>query len=300
MKERGIPAAYRLIFAMFLFGTIGIFVRGIALPSGVIALLRGAIGTLFLLLLTVLRGRRVSGADIRRNLGVLAVSGALIGFNWILLFEAYRYTTVATATLCYYLAPVFVILASPLVLKERLTLRKLLCVAAALLGMVLISGVSAGAARSLTACRGILLGVGAALLYAAVVLLNQKLRNISAYDRTIVQLGAASLVLLPYVLLTGGFSGNACTPRSVALLLIVGVLHTGFAYALYFGAMRELPAQTVAIFSYIDPIVAILLSALLLKEPMTLLQAAGAVLVLGATFFSEQRIRREPKTENGG
>ena len=178
MKERGIPAAYRLIFAMFLFGTIGIFVRGIALPSGVIALLRGAIGTLSLLLLTVLRGRRVSGADIRRNLGVLAVSGALIGFNWILLFEAYRYTTVATATLCYYLAPVFVILASPLVLKERLTLRKLLCVAAALLGMVLISGVSAGAARSLTACRGILLGVGAALLYAAVVLLNQKLRNI--------------------------------------------------------------------------------------------------------------------------
>ena len=285
--ENQAKAKLEQLFSMLIFGTIGIFVRFIPLPSSVIALARGIIGAAFLLLIVCARRSRLSLAAIRRNLPLLLASGAFLGFNWMLLFEAYRYTTVATATLCYYLAPVFITLASPLVLRERLTPVKVLCVVAALFGMALVSGVweaGAGGSRSLT---GVLLGVGAAVLYACIVLLNKKLKDIAAFDTTIMQLGISALVLLPYALLTESAAQMQISPLSGVLLLTVGILHTGVAYALYFGSIRGLPAQTVAIFSYIDPIVAILLSALLLKERMGLAGGVGAELVLGSTLISE-------------
>ena len=272
-----------LVAAMVIFGSIGIFRRYIPLPSGMIGACRGLMGMLFLLGVNLARGEKPSGKDIRANLPVLLLSGAAMGFNWILLFEAYRYTSVATATLCYYMAPIFVILASPIVLKEKLTLGKLLCVAAAVLGVALVSGVSE--AGSLT---GILLGLGAAVLYACVILLNKHLGSVSTGDRTIVQLGTAGAVLVPYSLLAESFTGVTMDGMSILMLLVVGAVHTGLACWLYFGSMKELPAQTVALYSYIDPIVAILLSALILGEALTPLGILGAVLVLGATLVSER------------
>ena len=276
-------ARLRLVAAMVIFGSIGIFRRYIPLPSGMIGACRGLMGMLFLLGVNLARGEKPSGKDIRANLPVLLLSGAAMGFNWILLFEAYRYTSVATATLCYYMAPIFVILASPIVLKEKLTPGKLLCVAAAVLGVALVSGVSE--AGSLT---GILLGLGAAVLYACVILLNKHLGSVSTGDRTIVQLGTAGAVLVPYSLLAESFAGVTMDGMSILMLLVVGAVHTGLAYWLYFGSMKELPAQTVALYSYIDPIVAILLSALILGEALTPLGILGAALVLGATLVSER------------
>lgn len=276
-----------LCSAMFLFGTIGLFVRGIPLPSSVIALVRGFVGAGFLLVLTVLRRRPVDMAAVKKNLVVLVLSGTCIGFNWILLFEAYRYTTVATATLCYYLAPVLVIFASPVILREKLTTRKVLCALTALAGMVPVSGVLENGGAALTEMKGILFGVGAAMLYASVMLLNKFLREISAFDRTILQLAIAGTVLLPYILATGAWVGISATPGQWALLAVVGVLHTGVAYAMYFSSMGALPAQTVALFSYIDPVVAILLSALLLAEPLSPMGWLGAALILGAALVSE-------------
>lgn len=277
-------ARLRLALSMLLFGTIGIFRRGIALPSTVIALVRAAVGTVFLLALLLLRRQRLSLGGIRRNLPALLLSGAVLGFNWILLFEAYQYTTVATATLCYYMAPIFVLLASPL-LGERLTRRRAVCAAVALGGMALVSGAAEGGLPSGGEGKGIALGLAAAALYAAVVLLNKRLRDIPAYDRTIVQLGVATLVLLPYAPQGAGIL--AADGRTLALLLIMGIVHTGLAYALYFGTAAILPAQTLALFSYIDPIVAVLLSALLLREGMSAAQWLGAAAVLGATLVSE-------------
>ncbi len=275
-----------LASAMTIFGTVGIFRKFIALPSYVIVMTRGFVGALFLFLFVRLKGNRFSAADIRRNLWLLLISGAAMGFNWILLFEAYNYTTVATATLCYYMAPTFIILASPLVLRERLTLRKIVCVVVSLTGMVLVSGVlNAGFAAS--ELRGVALGLGAAALYATVVLLNKQLHGIGAYDKTVMQLLAAAVVILPYLLLTGGFSGLSCSPLGLLMLAVVCLVHTGFCYALYFGSMDGLPAQTFALFSYIDPVVAVLLSALLLNEPLTPLTGIGAVLVLGAAVLGE-------------
>ena len=282
-------AKLELIASMFIFGTIGIFVRHIPLPSSMIALVRGFVGAFFVLLFVYLKKSKLDKAAIKKNFVMLALSGAFIGINWILLFESYHYTTVATATLCYYMQPIFVILASPFLLKEKLTVKKVACVVVALIGMVFVSGVLQTGIPALSEAKGILYGLGAACFYASVVLMNKKITEINAYDKTIMQLGMGAIVLSPYVMLTQDFGSAAAsmTPSLWALLLFVGLVHTGVAYALYFDCMKDLKAQTLAIFSYIDPIVAIILSALLLKENMGLYGVIGAVLVLGSTFISE-------------
>lgn len=281
-----------LIASMVIFGTIGIFRRYIDLPSSVIAMLRGFIGTAFLLVFIRLRGQRLSIADIKRNLVKLVASGMVMGFNWILLFEAYRYTSVATATLCYYMAPIIMMLVSPVLLHEKLTKKKMICMLLALAGMIPVSGVLEAGFHA-GELRGVLLGFGAAVLYAAVVLTNKTITDIGAYDKTVVQLAAAAISLTPYVLMTENMAAIHLTWLSSAMMLLVGMLHTGFTYALYFGCTKHLSAQTLAIVSYVDPVVAILLSAVLLGESMTPLGAAGAALVLGATLVSEMPERQK-------
>ena len=278
-----------LITATVIFGSIGIFRKYIPLPSGTLAMLRGIIGVIFLLAFVYMKGDKLSSSKVKENFKVLILSGALIGFNWILLFEAYRFTTVSTATLCYYMAPVFVILASPLLLKEKLTIKKLCCTAVAIGGMVLVSGVANSEFSGIGEFKGVLCALGAAVFYACVVILNKKCGEISAYDKTIVQLAAASAVIVPYVIAAEveTLAGLEISAVTVVMVLIVGILNTGIAYAIYFGSMDNLKAQTIALFSYIDPIVAIILSALLLKENMGLYGVIGAVLVLGSTFISE-------------
>lgn len=280
----------KLITSVFLFGTIGIFVNYIPLPSSVIAMSRGIVGALFLLLLALLRRERPDLKAIRKKLPLLLLSGAVLGCNWMLLFQAYKYAGVATGTLCYYLAPVFVTLLSPFLFGERLTVKKFCCAAVALVGMVPISGVlDADAAVSVT---GILFGVGAACLYTCIVILNKKINGVSDSDRTLVQLAAAGIVMLPYVLLTQDLGSLTLTTVQLLLLIAVGVVHTGVAYMLYLSSVNALPAQTVAIFSYVDPITAIVLSALLLNEPFGAWSIVGAVLILGATFVSELEFKK--------
>ena len=282
-----IRAKRDLIFSVSVFGTIGIFVRWIGLPSSVIALVRGAVGAAFFLLLARFRHAPIDRAALRRRWQLLLLSAAMMSFNWITLFEAYRYTTVATATLCYYMAPIFVTLISPVLLKERLTARKLLCVFLALAGMVFVSGVPQSGLPGPSEAKGILLALCSAVLYAGVILINKYLAGVPAYDRTLLQLACAAAVMIPYILLTEDLSAMSVTPLGAVLLLIVAVFHTGWCYALYFGSMTVLSAQTVALFSYIDPIVAILLSALLLREPLGWSGILGAALVLGSTLVSE-------------
>ncbi|MBQ1241956.1 MAG: EamA family transporter [Oscillospiraceae bacterium] len=285
--EENKSAKLQMLFSMALFGTIGLFVRAIPLPSSAVAMIRGFVGAAFLLVFTLARGKKISLAAIRENLLLLCVSGAAIGVNWILLFEAYRYTSVATATICYYLAPVFLVLSAPLTLGEKLTAKKIVCVVLALAGTAFLSGGADGASL-----RGIACGCGAAVFYASVMTLNKKMRDITAADRTLVQLFAAGLCLLPYVLATENVGEWSLTALQLALLAFVGIVHTGYTYALYFGAVAQLPTQTVALYSYIDPLVAVLLSALVLREPFTVQSAVGAALVLGSTLWNELNFKK--------
>lgn len=277
-----------LITAMLIFSSIGIFRKYIPLNSGVIAFVRGFIGALFLAVFALITKKKPDFSAIKKNALILCISGAFIGFNWILLFEAYNYTSVAVATLCYYMAPVFVILASPFVFGEKLTVKNIICVAGAVIGMVFVSGVFNSEKITFSEMRGVFLGLGAAVLYACVVLINKKIEGIEAQDRTTLQLLSASVVLLPYVLFFEGLPKlSEMTPVVLVLLIFVGIVHTGVAYALYFGSMKNIEARTVALFSYIDPVVAIILSALILRESMGVLSIIGTVMVLGFTLVNE-------------
>jgi RarD protein len=290
---------------MLIFGTIGLFRRYIPLSSGLLAFSRGILGAVFLGLFLIIRRlseqrcKTGNDGDIQesrtpacelplRILFLLILSGALIGVNWILLFEAYNYTTVATATLCYYMQPTIVILLSPLFFHEHLTAKKLVCAFLAVLGMFLVSGAAGEGIPQGDAFRGILCGLGAAVLYAAVVIMNKCIRNIDPYLKTILQLASASVCLLPYLAVTGQLSYVKLDSFSLLMLLVVGIVHTGIAYTLYFGSTDGLRAQTIALFSYIDPVSALFISVLFLHEPMGAAGLAGAVLILGAAFAAER------------
>lgn len=273
-----------MLTAMLIFGTVGLFVRGIPLPSSLIACARGVIGAVCIFLFMKLRGQRLDVSAIRRNAAVLLLSGAALGFNWVFLFEAYRYTTVATATLCYYLAPVIVMLLSPWLLHEKLTGRKLICCLVSLIGMVFVSGVLSGEKPQMT---GILWGVGSAMLYACVMIFNKKLRDIAPQDRTVVQLDISAVLMFIYAALTEEALSFRLPGTAWVMLMTVGIVHTGVAYLCYFGALRDLKAQSAAIMSYVDPVAAILLSWLLLGERLGASGALGAVMILGSTLLSE-------------
>ena len=275
--------------SMLIFGTIGVLRRYIPLSSALLAFSRGILGGLFLLIFAKVRKKSVDAKLQSRDLLRLVITGAMIGINWMLLFEAYRHTTVAVATLCYYMQPTIVILLSPLLFKERLTGKKAACAAVSIAGMVLVSGVVGNSGGG--NLRGVLLGLGAAFFYAAVVIMNKKTPGIEPYRRTTVMLLSAGFVMLPYLLLTGGFSNGSVRWPAVVLLLVLGVVHTGLAYTLYFGSMDGMKVQTVAVLSYIDPVSALLFSALLLKEPLSILNLIGAVLIIGSAVVSE--IRKE-------
>lgn len=280
-------AKLKLITSMLIFGTIGIFVEYINLPSGFIAFVRGAIGALCLLGFALVTKKGLGKEEIRKNLPLLVISGAAIGFNWIFLFESYKYAGVPIGTLCYYMAPVFTIIASAFVLKERFTLKKLISICLALGGIVLISGVFSGGNPKDGFALGIVFGLIAAVLYASVIIMNKKITDISAQSKTLVQLTSAAAVVLPYTLLAEDLAGADYTTHGLLLLLCVGVLHTGIAYLLYFGSLSGVSATTAAIFSYIDPALAIVLSAIILSQPMDNFAKVGAVLILGGALLSE-------------
>ncbi len=262
---------------MLIFGTLGPFVNNINLPSSFISFTRALIGSAFIGIFMAVSGHGFDKKAIVKNLKLLIPSGIVMAFNWICLFEAYKYTGVTVATLCYYMAPVIVVLVSPFVLKERLTALKGASVVVAVIGAVLISGVVTGATKSV---RGILLGLAAAALYSTVIVINKFVRELSPVETTFVQLSVAAITMIPYVLLTEDVASFVFDTRS-------GVFHTGFAYMIYFSSVQKVPAQTTAVFSYIDPVTAIIVSALVLGERMDAAQTVGTVLILAATLFNE-------------
>lgn len=276
-----------LIMVMCIFGTVGIFVNYIKLPTSLIAFVRGSLGATFLFAMTKFKKEKVSFKGIKVNWKMIFLSGTLIGLNWIFLFEAYKYTTVAIATLCSYLAPVFMMLASHFILKEKLSKINVICISIALLGMLFVSGVLESKELAAGNFRGILFGLMTAVCYAFAVFISKFVKGIKPNDMTIIQLTVAAIVLFPYILISKNVSNIEFDLRSILFLLVISTLHTGYSYAVYFDCVSKLKTQTVAIYSYLDPIVAIVFSAIILKQGMSFLSIVGAVLILGSTLFSE-------------
>lgn len=278
-------ARLQIVLSMAVWGTIPLFTRAIPVTSGELALYRALLAAAFIALYLVLRRQLPDLRALGRDLPKLALSGAAMGFNWILLFEAYKYTTVSIATLSYYFAPVLVTILSPLLFREKLTRRGILCFVMSTVGLVFIIGTPTTAAGQHGI--GIAFGLGAALLYAFVVLLNKSITRVSGLHRTILQFIAAIAVLLPYVLATTGLHPEVLDGKGLLCLLILGLAHTGIAYCLYFSNLKSVSGQEAAILSYVDPLVAVLVSVLLLHEPMTIPQLIGGTLILGFTVWNE-------------
>lgn len=284
MNKHNFKSYIALIGSMLIFGTLGVVRRYVPLSSAMLALCRGVLGSVFLLVFVLVRGGKLKLPERKATLW-LVLTGAVMGLNWMLLFEAYNYTTVAAATMCYYMQPTIVILLSPIVFRERLGAKRLVCAFAAIVGMLFVSGVLSGGGE--VHIGGILFGLGAAAFYATVIILNKKIVVGDIYAKTIIQLAGAALVMIPYVLLTEGVPDLSMSAAGVGTVLLVGIVHTGITYALYFGSMQRLRAQTVAVLSYIDPVFALLLSAAVLHESLTPLGIVGAVLIIGSAIISE-------------
>ncbi|MBQ9511879.1 MAG: EamA family transporter [Lachnospiraceae bacterium] len=274
----------KYITAVVLYGTIGLFLRFVHVPSEFVAMCRGAIGSVFILLYLKTRHQKLDAKVIRENRFLLILSGVLLGLNWIFLFAAYTTTTVAIASLCNYMAPMIVIVVAPFVLREKIAARKIPCVLAALLGIILVSGVFGGESGN---PKGVFLGLLAALCFVGIVLCNRSMKDVSPMERSVVQLAVSCLTILPYVLAVNRNTLISFDVRSVAIILMLGIVHTGFAYVLYFSGMATLPVQTVAIWGYLEPVVSVLCSFFFLHEPMGLAGWIGAALIIAAAVVSE-------------
>ena len=274
-----------LITSMVTFGTLAPFVRNIDVSSGELALYRAILAASLIGIFLLVTKQQIPFGKIKREIPLLLASGIAMGINWILLFEAYKYTTVSAATLSYYFAPVIVTVVCPILFKEKLTKKQILCFIMSTVGLVMITGIGdMGGSRGMI---GILFGLGAACFYATVILLNKFIKNVEGIHRTFLQFLAAILVLIPYVMLTSGVTLGNLDGFGWINLLIVGLIHTGVTYCLYFSSLKELPGQKAAILSYIDPLVAVLISVTILNETMTMAQVFGGVLILGFTLWNE-------------
>lgn len=273
------------VLSMVIFATIGIFVSPLSVPSSVIAFFRAFLGTLVLLGVILLSGRKIDREKIITNARFLLPSGIALGFNWVLLFEGYRLTGVATATLCYYLAPAIVILVSPFVLRERSSTIKIICAIVAFLGMIPVSGILDS--ESQMNPSGIIVSVFAAILYASIVILNKKIKKLSGIETTVVQLGISACVMALYIFIKEPFSFIDSIPDDFGKLLLLGVVHTGLAYLLYFSSIKKIKAADAALFSFIDPAGALILSYTVLDEKFTAWGLVGIVMIIGASIVGE-------------
>lgn len=283
-----------LALSMAVFGTIAPFVRITGLDSGEVALYRAVLAALLIGVFLLITRQKIDFKAIKKQLPLLLFSGIAMGFNWILLFEAYKYTTVSVATLSYYFAPVIVTLACPILFREKMTLKAWICFIMSTFGLVLITGIgdlSGGSSHII----GILFGLGAALLYATVVIINKYIKTVGGIHRTFLQFLAAIVVLVPYVALTGGFNLGSLDNMAWGALLTVGILHTGITYCVYFTSLKDLSGQKASILSYIDPLVAVIISVTVLEEKMQPMQWVGGALILGFTLWNEISFTKKRK-----
>ncbi len=285
-------ARLMLVLSMAIFGTIGLFRRNIDISSGELAFYRAVLATVFIGMFLLVTKSRIPFAKIKKQIPLLIISGTAMAFNWILLFEAYNYTTVSAATLSYYFAPVLVTLLCPVLFKEKMTVKQWICFIMSTVGIVLITGIGSFDSGS-NHFKGILFGLGAACLYATVILLNKFIKDVDGIHRTFMQFVSAVVVLFPYVLLTDGINVARLNTKGLLLLLVVGLVHTGITYCMYFSSLKELPGQKAAILSYIDPLVAVICSVVILHEEMTVSQIIGGALILGFTLWNEITPRKE-------
>lgn len=274
---------FRYIGSLLLFGFNGIVASHIPLDSTHIVLLRSLLGSMSLLAFFFLSGHRFSFTGRGQDVLLICLSGAAMGASWMLLYEGYQRIGVATASLLYYCGPVIVMALSPLFFREKLTYVKLIGFSAVCAGIVLINGLS-GEALNVIGC---ICGIGGAVFYAVMLILNKKARSVDGMENSLLQMLSATATTVLFLLCREQLSFSVTKGRVWLWILLLGLVNTGFGCWCYFSAIGALPVQTVAVCGYIEPMSAVVFSALLLREHMTPPQLLGAVLIVGGALFAE-------------
>lgn len=273
------------IVSLLIFGSNGVFAAHINLSSAEIVCMRTLIGSAALILVLLASRTKIDWLIMKREAAKLVAAGICLGVNWALLFEAYKLMSVSMATLTYYTAPVIVLFLSPLLFKEKQGPRAYIGMAAAVVGLVLAVGVGD---TSVTA-QGLLVGLGSAVFYAGLIVFNKKIVGVTGLTLTTVEMIIAACVMLPYVLLSGGHVGFPTDTEGTLYLIFLCLVNTGLACWLYFSSMNKLPARAVALFGYVDPVSALIFSAVFLGDRLGFAQIAGAVLVFAGAAFGQSR-----------
>lgn len=286
------------VAAMLIFGSNGVFASMLEMSGAQLVLLRTLIGGAVLLIIILISRSRTPKEVLLREKWRLLFAGVCLGANWALLFEAYNLMNVSLATLTYYTAPVLVLVLAPLVLKERQNGLAYLGMAVVIVGMLLVVGTDFG--ESGVSATGLIVGLGSAVFYAMLMLVNKQITGVSGLNLTFIEIVIAAVILLPYVFATSGGVPLPTDARGIFALLFLCTVNTGFACWLYFSSMNRLPAKAVALMGYFDPVSALIFSAVFLDERLSGVQLAGAVLVLAGALVGQFRPRRFTKTDSQG
>lgn len=279
---------------MLIFGSIGLFVRRIPMPSLHIAFLRSLIGTAVMIFIYLIMKKKIDRKAIAENRVNLICAGTFLGINWILLFEAYKRTTIAGATLAYYMAPVIFLLLSFVIMKTKLTAIRIMTISLSFFGLIILQMEDFNIYGNMYSI-GIAFGLGAAFFYALVIIFNRRMKTVNGLDRTLMELVLSLIVLGIYMTVTGDFSDFSIPEGALFYVLMLGIIHTGLAYFLYFSTVDKLDSQHVALLSYIDPMSAIIFSALFLGEKVYFNMILGALLILGSTVLFELIGKKEQR-----
>lgn len=277
------------ILALLLFGSNGIIASYIALSSTEIVLYRTFIGSVLLIFLFLITKNKWSFYKNKKHFSYLALSGIAMGLSWMFLYEAYDQIGVSVSSLLYYCGPVIVMVLAPIVFKEKLVMRKIVGFVAVLIGIILVNGNLVNGNNNIF---GILCGVMSAVMYSFMVIFNKKATNISGLENSLLQLTISCITVAIFILFRGNFSFYI-PQDSIFPLIFLGVVNTGIGCYLYFSKLEKLPVQSVSVLGYIEPLSAVLLSVIILKETMSVMQIIGAVLVLGGAIYAERIVDKK-------
>lgn len=290
-------ASRKYLLSLLVFGSNGIVASQISLPSWQIVLLRTLLGGALLALLVLGARKRPAFLDHPRDAARLAASGAALGVGWIFLFEAYRLIGVGIASLAYYCGPVIVMALSPALFHERLTAAKLLGFAAVVCGAFLVVAQGQGAAPS---PLGFVCGGMSAVMYAVMVICSKRASDaIVGIEASAIQLVASFAAVAVFALVAHGSELAVPLSANWPAILCLGLVNTGLGCYLYFSAMGQLPVQRVSVWGYLEPLSAVILSALILGEALTPANVAGTAFILGGAIFCEVAGGRPRKVRVG-
>lgn len=271
------------LISLVIMGSNGIVASFIHLSSLEIILMRTIIGSAVLITVSIIHKEKFACLHDKHDAIFLLLSGLTLGGGWIFLFEAYRTIGVSISTLLYYLGPIIAMLLSPLFFKERLTKPKIIGAAIVFIGVILLNGNIKGDA---TKTYGLFCGFMSGILYAVTVILNKKVRNATGMENTTCQLVSSFFLVFTFLMCTTGIHIHIEGTQWIPVLWI-GLLNTGLSCFFYYSTITKLPMSTVAILSYLDPVSAVILSTIILKESLSFTQVIGVILVIGGAAFSQ-------------